>query len=140
MYIEDIISKLNKRVVRFHNVDYYPAITVQDILRDKAKQCISWSVDDFEEQAKQNSDPDTWEQYYNKDYFQSALEEMVNNYDSTIGITWDTVDNYLEMYCKIKDYVESLEMKNNKKKDNQYITTHDLSAIDDMEEHIKRNR
>jgi len=138
MYVEDIISKLNKKLVRFANVDYYPAITAQNLLRDKAKECISWSVDDFECMARQNcNDDDNWDQYYNKDYFQSALEEMVNNHDSTIGITWDTIDIYLEQYCKIKNYVEPLVMKEKKK---NTITTRDLSAIDDIEEHKQRNR
>lgn len=116
MYVEDIISKLNKRIVRIHNIDYYPAITVQNILRDKARESISWSIDDFESMAIDNSDPDVWEQYYNKDMFESALHEMISHHDASIGITWDTIDHYLETYCKIKEYNPPLEMKSKKKK------------------------
>jgi hypothetical protein len=138
MYVEDIINKLNKKLVRFANVDYYPAITVQDMLRDKAKESISWSVEDFENQAKQNcNDDDNWDQYYNKDMFCEALRIMIEKHDASIGISWDTVDYYLETYCSIKDYVEPLVMKEKKK---NTITTRDLSAIDDIEEHKIRNR
>jgi len=117
MYIEDTISKLNKKIVRFGNIDYYPAVTVQDILRDKAKQSISWSVDDFQSMAIDNCDgDDAWEQYYNKDMFESALCEMIMHHDASVGITWDTIDYYLETYCKIKEYNPPLEMKSKKKK------------------------
>ena len=117
MYVEDLISKLNKKIVRFGNIDYYPAITVQDLLRDKAKECISWSVEDFECMARQNCyDDDMWSEYYNKDMFQTALEEMISHHDASIGITWDTIDHYLETYCRIRDYVVPLETKYKKKK------------------------
>lgn len=129
MYVEDIISKLNKKIVRFGNTDYYPAITVQDILRKKAKESISWSVDDFETMAINNCNgDDAWEQYYNKDMFESALEEMINHHDASMGITWNTIDHYLETYCRIKDYVAPLETKFKKKKG--VITTKDLIDID----------
>ncbi len=112
MYVEDIINRLNKKIIRFGNIDYYPAITVQNLLRDKAKECISWSIDDFESIALQNCEGDiNWDQYYNRDMFQSALEDMCQKHDATIGITWDTINYYLETYCKIKDYIKPLEIK-----------------------------
>jgi hypothetical protein len=105
MYIEDLINKLNKKIVRFNNTDYYPAITVQDLLRKKAKECISWSEEDFEGQAIQNCNgADDWDLYYNKDMFIIALHEMISKHDASIGITWDTIDYYLDTYCKIKTY------------------------------------
>ncbi len=104
MYIEDLINKLNKKTVRFNNIDYYPAITVQDELRKKAQESISWSEEDFECLAKQNcDDSDTWNQYYNKDMFCEALRIMIEKHDASIGINWDTVEYYLDTYCKIKD-------------------------------------
>jgi hypothetical protein len=106
MYIEDLINNLNKKIVRFGNIDYYPAITVQDLLREKASECISWSVDDFEYQAINscNGDESIWQLYYNKDMFESALNEMIRKHDASVGINWDTVDYYLETYCKIKEF------------------------------------
>ena len=106
MYIEDIINKLNKKIVRIHNVDYYPATIVQNELRKKADECISWSEIDFEEQARRNCDgSDTLDQYYNKYMFSEALRVMITKHDASVGITWDTIDYYLETYCKIKNYV-----------------------------------
>lgn len=119
MYIEDLISNLNKKLIRFGNCDYYPAMRVQDLLRKKAKQSISWSVDDFQALAIEkcnDNDEQLWGQYYNKDMFEAALEDMISHHDCSVGITWDTVDYYLETYCKIKNYVEPLETKFKRKK------------------------
>jgi len=39
---------------------------------------------------------------YDPDKFENALYEMMRRHDATIGITWDTVDYYLDEYC-LKD-------------------------------------
>ena len=59
---------------------------------------VSWSVEDFSERARQN-EGETWELIYNEKLFQETLEIMISQHDATIGITWDTIDVYLE-YCK----------------------------------------
>ena len=111
MYVEDIIYKLKPSIVRFGNIDYYPVIKIQDELHTLGDECIRWSTDDFKYQAIDACDGDEtiWEQYYNKEMFGMALQEMINRHD------WETVDYYLETYCKIKDYVTPLEMKDKKK-------------------------
>jgi len=137
MYIEDLINNLNKKIVRFGNIDYYPAITVQDELRSLADECIRWSVDDFKQQAidKCNGDESVWKQYYNEDMFGMALYEMTSRHDASEGINWYTVDYYLETYCKIKDFTNPYN-----KKTSNHVTMNDLSNIDDIEEYKRRNR
>lgn len=104
MYVEDIISKLNKRVIRVNNTDYYTKQAVVDALHKLSETCISWSVDDFRQIAIDHSDENTWSEYYNEDNFPMALEEMIRKHDAENGITWDTVHYYLETYCRIKTY------------------------------------
>lgn len=40
---------------------------------------------------------------YDSDKFEDALYEMIRKHDATIGITWDTVDYYLNEYCLRKE-------------------------------------
>lgn len=65
---------------------------------DWKKRSVSWDVSDFEWRAKDVHGAD-WEKYFDKDLFEEALIAMIHQHDATIGITWDTIDAYLE-YCK----------------------------------------
>lgn len=62
------------------------------------ERSVTWSVDDFTKRAEDLSG-ETWEFIYNKNLFQEALESMIRQHDATIGITWDTIDVYLDN-CK----------------------------------------
>ena len=37
---------------------------------------------------------------YNRDLIPRAMEAMVDNYDCEIGISYDTLEYYLEEYCR----------------------------------------
>lgn len=57
------------------------------------KESIKWSVEDFttlEVDGYEISDQQA----------QEALEDMIHHHDCTIGITWDTLNYYLEQYGK----------------------------------------
>jgi hypothetical protein len=41
-------------------------------------------------------------QRYDRTKFELALSNMVRKHDATLGITWDTIDYYLDEYCLIK--------------------------------------
>jgi hypothetical protein len=67
---------------------------------------IYWHIIDFEQQATQN------EEYaeengkilkYNREDFEYALDLMIDNHDANYGITWNTISDYLNTYCKIDD-------------------------------------
>jgi len=63
---------------------------------------ITWSVDDFIYQAQNRAEED-WEDIYDKTKFQKALEEMMYKANADFGIAWNTVDYYLDKYCRRKD-------------------------------------
>ena len=111
MYINDYKAKLNRNRIRIGNTDYYVADKVNDILDMLSTSCIRWDEDDFKSQAILATSDTEWEEYYNKNAFSHALTEMIRCHDASIGITWDTVDYYLDTYCKIKEYKNLYEKK-----------------------------
>lgn len=100
MWIGDLIEKFENKAYSINGVTYYPADTVLDELNTLSRQSVRWMEEDFEKQAIENYDPFTWEIYYDKSKFKEALEEMIYRHDCQLGITWDTVEYYLEEYCK----------------------------------------
>jgi len=63
---------------------------------------ISWSVEDFKGRAEQNYGK-TWETTYDESKFEESLHHMIRSHDPEIGITWDTIDYYLDEDCIRKD-------------------------------------
>jgi uncharacterized protein YdiU (UPF0061 family) len=104
MYTHDIIARLNKSMIRIGNQEYYPVMKVVHEFNSLSDSCVMWSEDDFQQMAIQKTNEEEWDQYYNKDMFSMTLKEMIYKHDASIGITWDTVEYYLDTYCKIKDY------------------------------------
>jgi hypothetical protein len=104
MYIGEIIYKLQKKAIRFHNTDYYPVELVHDMLNYISERCIAWDEDDFKQVAIDKTNETDWNIYYDESRFNQALKEMIDHHDATIGINWETVKYYLDEYCKLKDY------------------------------------
>jgi hypothetical protein len=85
-------------------------------LKDRQDTSIGWSVEDFIHRAfelENLSDENTYSdltienakkylEKYDPDKFEDALYDMIRHHDAEIGITWDTVDCYLDEYC-LKD-------------------------------------
>ena len=60
---------------------------------------ISWDILDFKGRAKDKAGKD-WKKVYDKYKFKDALSQMIRKHDASLGISWDTVDFYLDEYCK----------------------------------------
>jgi len=117
MYISDVESRLNKHLIRLGNCDYYPASLVKKELERLSDECIRWSEEDFKTQAI-NHKGNEWEEYYDEEQFSYALCQMTYKHDASIGITWDTVDYYLDLYCKkqkVEDIYNSFPTKEEKR-------------------------
>lgn len=56
------------------------------------RESVKWSVEDFLGRAEDLNYELTDEQA------QDALEDMIRKHDCTIGITWDTVDFWVDYY------------------------------------------
>lgn len=63
---------------------------------------VGWHVNDFEGQAEQHKGK-TWKKYYDETKFKEALEKMIIQHDCEYGITWQTIEYYLDEYCIKKE-------------------------------------
>jgi hypothetical protein len=85
-------------------------------------QSIAWSVEDFESQAQINEEANG-RKLYDRDQFEYALELMIRKHDANIGISWYTIEYYLDEYCMLKEEEiegESLAEMNHLKETDNY--------------------
>lgn len=79
---------------------------------EKDKRSIVWSVNDFIQQAMKRweivaflptnsiyQDATCWQDVYDESMFENALYEMIRKHDCNNGITWETINYYLDEYC-----------------------------------------
>ena len=60
---------------------------------------VYWCVEDFRQRADER-EKDIKKKVYNREDFKAALDMMISKHDCSLGITWDTVDVYLDLYCR----------------------------------------
>jgi len=70
-----------------------------EIAKDFQQRSIIWAVEDFESRAE-DMEGENWREIYDEDKFENALTSMIHDHDCNYGITWDSVDHYLNSYCK----------------------------------------
>lgn len=73
--------------------------TSKFVFLPSGNSAIIWGVADFMSKANDLKGED-WNKYYDESKFVTALKEMVHRHDANIGITWDTVEYYLNQNCK----------------------------------------
>lgn len=101
------LKELKDKPGRIGSDDYNIIINLltqaKDYQEEKDKRSIVWSVDDFITQAEQSFskyiEARCWQDIYDESKFQNALYEMIRKHDANYGITWDTVNFYLDEYC-----------------------------------------
>lgn len=72
---------------------------VKEEFEDFDSRSVSWSVADFRGRA-QDIYGTNWKHYFDPEKFDDALGKMISKHDASLGISWDTVDYYLDEYCK----------------------------------------
>ena len=72
--------------------------TAKDIISNTGVCGVYWSVNDFKCRAKELNELTGME--FDETKFQTVLEKMCNQHDASIGITWETIDSYLDIYCQ----------------------------------------
>lgn len=71
---------------------------------------VAWHIDDFKSTAKEyiaREYPDAtpeekkvlYSEMFDESKYPEALERMIDEYDASVGISWDEVDYYLHEYC-----------------------------------------
>lgn len=87
-------------------------IQAKNYQEEKDKRSIVWSVDDFIQQAMKRweivaflptnsiyQNTTKWQDVYDESMFENALYEMIRKHDANYGITWETINFYLDEYC-----------------------------------------
>lgn len=62
---------------------------------------VFWNVLDFEDRARRAEEKEGME-LYDRNLFPKALDMMIETHDANIGITWETIDFWLE-WCKLPE-------------------------------------
>lgn len=75
---------------------------IEDVLEDVRRTSITWSVEDFEGRAEEKKG-ENWRDFYDETKFEDALESMIHHHDAEYGITWDSIDYYLDEMCIRKE-------------------------------------
>ena len=97
-----------------YGLEVVPLEAALRLLEEFKKRSIIWDVEDFENWARdiesRESEEDFWDtdidvpekfKLYDRSKFEQAFLTMIRRHDCTIGITWDTIEFYLDEYCKI---------------------------------------
>ena len=69
---------------------------------DHTSHQVSWCVDDFEQHAAFIESEENGKELYDRDKFPFALQRMIDKHDASIGISWETIQVYLDEYCSIE--------------------------------------
>ena len=74
-----------------------------------SEHAIIWEESDFEERAKETEELAAAvskmkpKMIYDRKRFSYACKLMIQNHDCNNGITWETVDDYLDTYCVLPE-------------------------------------
>ena len=95
---DEILLKVYPREVRL----------IEQIIEDVRRTSVTWSVEDFEGRAEEKKG-ENWRDFYDETKFEDALESMIHHHDAEYGITWDSIDYYLDEMCIKKKEEEDNE-------------------------------
>jgi len=118
------LKELKDKPGRISSDDYNIIINLltqaKDYQEEKDKRSIVWSVEDFISQAESRwelvaflptnsiyQNATKWQDVYDESMFENALYEMIRKHDCNNGITWDSINFYLDEYCLKKEKDES---------------------------------
>ena len=59
---------------------------------------VYWSVEDFKHRADERSIGNK-SSLYDESKFEDALDTMIHKHDASLGISWDTIDFWLDELC-----------------------------------------
>jgi len=101
----DIIKDLQEKAISIlpngkkKNIRVIPLSEAIKIAKYYRERSILWAVEDFESRAE-DIEGENWREVYDENKFENALTAMIHDHDCNDGITWDSVDYYLNSYCK----------------------------------------
>lgn len=89
---------LNHRESNKINIVMKDGTIAQILMLEPGQRAVVWSPEDFELEARSVED-EKIEILYDRDRFHAAIRYMIEDHNADIGITWQTVREYLNRYC-----------------------------------------
>lgn len=72
---------------------------------------VFWNTLDFEDRARRMEEEEGME-LFDRSLFPEALERMLEDHDANYGITWNTIDYWLDFWCKLpEDKAKQLKLR-----------------------------
>ena len=68
---------------------------------DPNSRAVRWCVEDFEQKASEVEEVEGFV-IYDRSKFSEALDCMIENHDCNWGISWETLEHYLDDYCLLE--------------------------------------
>ena len=102
--MDESLSILIKQLVTNSTASYALKRKLLNAL-DPDYYAIWWAVDDLEQQAEtyEEQGGDEIGSIYDRSKFKDTLERMMREHDCNHGISWETMDYYLDEYCRFPE-------------------------------------
>lgn len=84
------------------NIMMKDGTVAQILMLEPGQRAIIWSPEDFELEARSVEDKEI-EILYDRDKFHAAIRYMIEDHNADVGITWQTVREYLDRYCLLNN-------------------------------------
>lgn len=83
------------------NTQIFPDLSQKEIMTRiiYLQLAIIWTVSDFEQKARELEKGKTGS-IYDRKLFEDTLVKMIENHNKEEGISWKTIECYLNQYCK----------------------------------------
>ena len=90
-----------------YDIHMKSGLTAQIKFNEPGERGVYWSIEDFKSEAKGRyprhledyPEAKTWEDVYDETKFEGALIRMIDKHDANYGISWTTVDFFLDEMC-----------------------------------------
>ena len=81
----------------------FPVYSPKEILKllEDLKTAVIWRVEDFEAKATELEHQANCV-LFNRTLFEKVLQLMIQRHNADLGISWATVEQYLQNYCKLQ--------------------------------------
>lgn len=111
--VNQAIDDFENNPKKFKENKFVPIEFFYSYIKELQNRSITWDISDFEQRARENessefnlnfsdfvkSVPQKY-RVYNRKAFDKTLMLMIKEHDCNNGISWETVDFYLDEYCR----------------------------------------
>lgn len=137
--LDILLSDVGRRKMKMPSVK-----ALRSALETIKDRMITWCEKDFEGVAITREEAALVEgklEFYDRSKFSGALLAMVRQHDASLGITWDTIDTYLdECAASVSHYFSKLPLKRRKQLIKEFKISIPEYAASEVDEHLENDQ